>query len=133
MSGVRSTILRGTTALAIGAGLVLAGVAAAPAAMAATGGSGSATGGSGSAATAAGSAAVGRPYKGDPDKEARLVSAEDDRIYNVRALASAARWSGLAVSQPYRLATGRRTRSCSWRVAPRTRSTTSRSSRRPPS
>ncbi len=106
MSGVRSTILRGTTALAIGAGLVLAGVAAAPAAMAATGGSGSATGGSGSAATAAGSAAVGRPYKGDPDKEARLVSAEDDRIYNVRALASAARWSGLAVSQPYRLATG---------------------------
>ncbi|KQO60248.1 right-handed parallel beta-helix repeat-containing protein [Curtobacterium sp. Leaf261] len=49
---------------------------------------------------------TGRPYGGSPNKEARLVAAEDQRIYNVRALASAARWSGLAVSQPYRLATG---------------------------
>ncbi|PZE86383.1 right-handed parallel beta-helix repeat-containing protein [Curtobacterium sp. MCBD17_032] len=94
MIAVRSAVLRGTTALAVGMGLVLAGLAAAPtAAVAAT-------------PTGATTATAGRPYAGDPDKEARLVAAENDRVYNVRALASAARWSGLAVSRPYRLATG---------------------------
>jgi hypothetical protein len=49
---------------------------------------------------------TGRPYAGSPNKEAKLVAAEDQRIYNVRALASAARWSGLSVDKPYRLSTG---------------------------
>lgn len=94
MSALTTATPRLAAGLLVGAGLLLTSVVGAPtAAVAATT----------SAATAP---VTGRPYGGDPDKEARLVTAENDRIYNVRALASAARWSGLAVSQPYRLATG---------------------------
>jgi parallel beta-helix repeat protein len=52
-----------------------------------------------SAAAADGS--HGRPYGGDPSKESALVSAENQRIYNLRAITAAARWSGIVVSQPY--------------------------------
>jgi parallel beta-helix repeat protein len=49
---------------------------------------------------------TGRPYPGDPQKEAAIVAAEDQRIYNVRAITSAARWQGIVTSAPYRLVTG---------------------------
>ena len=62
---------------------------------------------SGATSTAAESSVVtGKAYPGSPNKEAKLVAAENERIYNVRALASAARWSGLVTTKPYRLATG---------------------------
>lgn len=61
----------------------------------------------GSSRAADGSTVVtGDAYPGSPNKEAKLVAAENERIYNVRALASAARWSGLVTTKPYRLATG---------------------------
>jgi parallel beta-helix repeat protein len=83
-----------TAALALGAALAVPAAASA------------ATSTSTSTSTSQTAPVTGRAYGGSPNKEARLVAAEDQRIYNVRALASAARWSGLSVSQPYRLSTG---------------------------
>lgn len=52
------------------------------------------------------SATVGIEYPGDPVKEAAIVAAEDQRIYNVRAVTVAARWQGIPATAPYRLVTG---------------------------
>jgi parallel beta-helix repeat protein len=49
---------------------------------------------------------TGKPYPGNPKKEAAIVAAENQRIYNVRAITTAARWEGIATTAPYRLATG---------------------------
>ena len=63
------------------------------------------------AATAAnsgptGHTVYGKPYPGDPAKEAALVAAEEKRIYDVRAITAVARWQGLSISKPYRLPLG---------------------------
>lgn len=47
-----------------------------------------------------------RPYPGDPELEAALVAAEDDRLVEVNTVDSLARWSDLALNTPYRLLTG---------------------------
>lgn len=44
---------------------------------------------------------AGRPYAGDPVKEAALVSSENQRIYNLKAITDAARWQGIATTNPY--------------------------------
>ncbi len=94
MSALTKTTPRLAAGLLVGAGLLLTGVLGVPtAAVAAT-------------TSAARGPGDGTTLRGRPGQGGRLVTAENDRIYNVRALASAARWSGLAVSQPYRLATG---------------------------
>jgi hypothetical protein len=49
---------------------------------------------------------AGIGYEGDPDAEALLVATENRRLANVRAIANAADWSGVAQYKPYRLATG---------------------------
>ena len=49
---------------------------------------------------------TGRHYPGDPIKEAALVQAETQRVYNVRAIMASARWQGVPITQPYRLVTG---------------------------
>lgn len=49
---------------------------------------------------------TGRPYPGSPNKEAKLVDAEMQRVYSIRAISSAARWSGANTTQPFRLAIG---------------------------
>lgn len=51
-------------------------------------------------------ATIGIEYPGDPVKEAAIVAAEDQRIYNVQAVTVSARWRGIAAAAPYRLATG---------------------------
>jgi len=43
----------------------------------------------------------GQPYAGDPVKEAAIVATENQRIYNIRAITSAARWQGVVTSAPY--------------------------------
>jgi parallel beta-helix repeat protein len=45
-------------------------------------------------------------YGGDPEAEALVSSTEDRRLIEVRAIANAADWSGVAHYKPYRLATG---------------------------
>jgi len=47
----------------------------------------------------------GRAYPGDPDQEARLVRAEDERLVYVRTVSSAARWRVDDLDGPYRLRT----------------------------
>lgn len=47
----------------------------------------------------------GRAYPGNPDQEARLVRAEDERLVYVRTVASAARWRVEDLEGPYRLRT----------------------------
>lgn len=43
----------------------------------------------------------GRPYAGDPVKEAAIVSTENQRLYNIKAITAAARWQGIATTSPY--------------------------------
>jgi nitrous oxidase accessory protein NosD len=50
--------------------------------------------------------AQGRGYPGNPDQEARLVQAEDERLAYVRAVAAVARWRVRGLTGPYRLRTG---------------------------
>ncbi|KQR43899.1 hypothetical protein ASF82_09935 [Frigoribacterium sp. Leaf164] len=45
-------------------------------------------------------------YEGDPEAEAQVSATEDRRLIEVRAIANAADWSGVAHYKPYRLATG---------------------------
>ena len=45
-------------------------------------------------------------YGGDPEAEALVSATEDRRLIEVRAIANAADWSGVAHYKPYRLATG---------------------------
>ncbi|WP_066514322.1 right-handed parallel beta-helix repeat-containing protein [Curtobacterium ammoniigenes] len=49
---------------------------------------------------------TGRPYPGSPNKEAKLVDAEMQRMYSIRAISSAARWSGANTAVPFRLKIG---------------------------
>lgn len=49
---------------------------------------------------------TGRPYPGDPAKEAAIVATEDQRIYNLRAITAAARWQGIATVTPYEVNLG---------------------------
>jgi parallel beta-helix repeat protein len=49
---------------------------------------------------------TGRPYPGDPNKEAAIVETEEQRIYSVQAIAAAARWRGLSIDDPYRVSVG---------------------------
>jgi hypothetical protein len=48
----------------------------------------------------------GRAYPGDPDREAALVAAEDDRLFEVRTVSSLASANGRPLDVPYRLASG---------------------------
>lgn len=48
----------------------------------------------------------GRPYPGDPVKEAAIVAAENQRIYNIKAITDAARWQGIATTTPYIVSLG---------------------------
>ncbi len=50
-----------------------------------------------------GPSVTGRPYPGDPAKEAAMVAAEDQRIYRLRAITAAARWQGIATTTPYQV------------------------------
>jgi len=45
-------------------------------------------------------------YAGDPDSESLISAAEERRLIEVRSIANAADWSGLAHYKPYRLALG---------------------------
>lgn len=78
-------------------GLALAGVMAAPSAAEAA----SPAGNSNSAPPV-----TGRPYVGDPAKEAAIVATENQRIYNLRAITAAARWQGITTSTPYQVNLG---------------------------
>lgn len=49
---------------------------------------------------------TGRPYPGDPAKEASIVSSENQRIYNLRAITAAARWQGIITTSPYQVNLG---------------------------
>ncbi|RLK47988.1 parallel beta helix pectate lyase-like protein [Microbacterium telephonicum] len=48
----------------------------------------------------------GDAYPGDPDVEAMLVSSEERRLIDVRAIANAAGWTNINQGRPYRLVTG---------------------------
>jgi nitrous oxidase accessory protein NosD len=52
------------------------------------------------------SSTAGRPYPGDPDKEASIVSSESQRIYDLKAITAAARWRGLITTYPYEVTLG---------------------------
>lgn len=56
-------------------------------------------------ATEATPVASGRAYPGNPDQEARLVQAEEERLVYVRTVSSAARWRVEDLDGPYRLST----------------------------
>ena len=49
---------------------------------------------------------TGRPYPGDPAKEASIVTSENQRIYNLRAITAAARWQGIVTTTPYQVNLG---------------------------
>ncbi len=55
---------------------------------------------------AAAATTTGHAYPGDPAKEAALVAAESQRMYNLRAITDAARWRGIATNSPYLVTLG---------------------------
>jgi parallel beta-helix repeat protein len=51
---------------------------------------------------------AGKPYPGDPNKEAAIVATEEQRIYSAQAIAAAARWRGVSLNEWFRVPVGRK-------------------------